>query len=148
MHLDDTSKRLIELLQADGRAPYATLAQEVGLSEAAVRHRVLKMLDEGVMQIVAVTDPLKLGFAREAMIGITTTADAREVAAAVAAIEEIDYVMITSGRFDIMAELVAESDDELLEIVSGRVRALPGIGTIETMVYLRLVKQTYSWGVR
>lgn len=148
MHLDDISKRLIELLQDDGRMAYATLAQEVGLSEAAVRHRVLKLRDEGVMQIVAVTDPLKLGFGREAMIGINVTSDVREVAAEIAKIEEIDYVMITSGRFDIMAELVAASDDELLDIVSGQVRAISGVGSIETFVYLRLVKQTYSWGVR
>jgi Lrp/AsnC family transcriptional regulator for asnA, asnC and gidA len=146
--LDDTAKRIIELLQDDGRLSYSAIAKDVGLSEAAVRHRVQKLIDSGVMQVVAVTDPLQMGFARQAMVGITVNGDVREVAAQLATMEQLDYIVITTGRFDILAEVVAESDDELLDVISGRISALDAVMTTETFVYLRLEKQTYAWGVR
>ena len=126
---------------------YSAIAKDVGLSEAAVRHRVQKLIEGGVVQIVAVTDPLQMGFARQAMIGIKVTGNVQDVAAELGEIEEIDYIVITTGRFDILAEMVAESDDDLLDIVSRRVGAIGGVVTTETFVYLRLVKQTYAWGV-
>ncbi|HPU13420.1 MAG TPA: Lrp/AsnC family transcriptional regulator [Aeromicrobium sp.] len=146
MVVDATSRRLIELLQLDGRTPYATLAQKVGLSEAAVRQRVLKMVEEGVMQIVAVTDPLKLGFLREGMLGINVTGDVREVARELAEIDELSYVVITAGRYDIIAEFVAKDDDHLIELMSDRIRTVAGVGSTEMLGYLKLQKQTYSWG--
>jgi Lrp/AsnC family transcriptional regulator for asnA, asnC and gidA len=147
-NLDATAKRIIELLQDDGRLSYSAIAKDVGLSEAAVRHRVQKLIDSGVMQVVAVTDPLQMGFARQAMIGIKVNGNIREVAAELATMHQLDYIVITTGRFDILAELVAESDDELLDIVSAQIGALDRVVSTETFVYLRLEKQTYSWGVR
>lgn len=147
-HLDDISKGIIELLQSDGRMSYAAIAKEVDLSEAAVRQRVQKLIDGGVMQIVAVTDPLQMGFARQAMVGITVTGDVRAVATALAAMDELDYIVITAGRFDILAELVAESDDAMLDTIGGRIGGIADVSGTETFVYLRLEKQTYAWGVR
>jgi Lrp/AsnC family transcriptional regulator for asnA, asnC and gidA len=147
-NLDETAKRIIELLQDDGRLSYSAIAKDVGLSEAAVRHRVQKLIDGGVMQVVAVTDPLQMGFARQAMVGIKVSGDAREVAAELAAMDQLDYIVVTTGRFDILAEVVAESDDELLDVISARISALDRVVTTETFVYLRLEKQTYAWGVR
>jgi Lrp/AsnC family transcriptional regulator, regulator for asnA, asnC and gidA len=146
-HLDETSKKLIELLQADGRRSYAALGKAVGLSEAAVRQRVQRLLESGVMQIVAVTDPLSLGFFRQAMIGIKCESDLETVADALAAMDEIDYVVITAGSFDLLAEIVCESDDHLLDVL-GRIRAVPGVTSTESFVYLKLRKQTYAWGTR
>lgn len=146
-HLDDKAKRIIELLQADGRMSYSAIAKDVGLSEAAVRHRVQKLIDGGVVQIVAVTDPLQMGFARQAMIGIKVTGDVQEVAAKLGEMDALDYIVITTGRFDILAELVATSDDELLDTISQRVSTIEGVLSTETFVYMRLVKQTYAWGV-
>lgn len=146
--LDDISKHLVSLLQKDGRMSYAAMAAEVGLSEAAVRHRVSKLLDNGVVQVVAVTDPLQLGFPRQAMIGVTVSSDVRKVAAQIAEITEVDYVVITAGRFDILAEIVAESDDNLLEIIASKITDLSGVASTETFMYLKLEKQTYAWGVR
>src|ERR1700704_1869237 len=99
--LDETNKRIIERLQRDGRTSYAALAGVVGLSEAAVRQRVQRLLDAGVMQIVAVTDPLTLGFARQVMVGIRVSGDIRPVATALAAIPEVDYVVICAGGYDL-----------------------------------------------
>lgn len=146
--LDDASKAIIEHLQADGRQSYVTIARSVGLSEAAVRQRVQRLIDSGVMQIVAVTDPLQVGFRRQAMIGIRTSGDLSTPADALAAMPEVAYVVTTAGSFDILAEVVCEDDDELLDLVSSRVRALPGIMSTETFVYLRLNKQHYNWGTR
>ncbi|GAA3444894.1 Lrp/AsnC family transcriptional regulator [Planomonospora venezuelensis] len=145
--LDEISKKIIEELQGDGRKPYAAIGKAVGLSEAAVRQRVQRLLDAGVMQIVAVTDPLTLGFSRQAMIGIKCEGDLEMVADELSAIEEIDYVVLTAGSLDIMVEVVCESDQHLLEIL-GKIRAIPTVRATETFVYLKLHKQTYSWGTR
>jgi Lrp/AsnC family transcriptional regulator, regulator for asnA, asnC and gidA len=146
--LDDVSKRIIEQLQEDGRRPYAAIGKAVGLSEAAVRQRVQRLLDAGVMQIVAVTDPLQVGFNRQAMIGVRAEGDLKAVADALAAMPEVDYVVITAGSFDLLAEAVCEDDDDLLNIVSSRIRTIPGVRSTETFVYLKLRKQLYNWGTR
>jgi Lrp/AsnC family transcriptional regulator for asnA, asnC and gidA len=146
--LDEVSKAIIEELQQDGRRSYAAIGKVVGLSEAAVRQRVQRLVEGGVMQIVAVTDPLELGFARQAMIGIRVSGPVESAADAIAELDEVDYVVVTAGSFDVLAEVVAESDEALLEIISDRIRAVPGVVSTETFVYLKLRKQTYSWGVR
>ncbi len=145
--LDEISKRIIEQLQQDGRRSYAAIGKVVGLSEAAVRQRVQRLVNGGVMQIVAVTDPMTLGFHRQTMIGIKCEGDLERVADHLAGMDEIDYVVITSGSFDLLVEVVCEDDDQLLEILS-RVRMAPTVTSTETFVYLKLRKQTYSWGTR
>ena len=146
--LDEVSKAIIEELQQDGRRSYAAIGKVVGLSEAAVRQRVQRLVDHGIMQVVAVTDPLELGFSRQALIGIRATGDLEPVADALVAMDEVDYVVLAAGSFDILAEVVAESDEHLLEIVTKRIRSIPDVLSTETFVYLKLRKQTYSWGVR
>lgn len=148
MQLDDLSKAIIEKLQQDGRRSYAGIGKAVGLSEAAVRQRVQRMVDAGVMQIVAVTDPLQLGFARQAMIGIRCTGDTIKVAEKLSAIESVDYVVLTAGSFDAIVEVVCEDDDDLLALLNTKIRTVPGVISTETLVYLRLVKQQYNWGTR
>jgi Lrp/AsnC family transcriptional regulator, regulator for asnA, asnC and gidA len=146
--LDDVNKRIIEQLQKDGRMSYAGLAKVVGLSEAAVRQRVQRMLDAGVMQIVAVTDPLTLGFTRQVMIGLKVEGDMRGVAERVAKIPEVDYVVICAGAYDLLAEMVCIDDDHLLSLLNDQIRTVPGVTATETFVYLKLAKQTYAWGTR
>jgi Lrp/AsnC family transcriptional regulator, regulator for asnA, asnC and gidA len=146
--LDRVNKDIVEQLQQDGRRSYATLAKAVGLSEPAVRQRVQKLLDTGMMQIVAVTDPLMLGFARQAMIGIRADGDLRAIADQLAALDEIDYVVICTGSFDLLIELVVSDDEQLLDILNDAVRSIPGVRDTEVFVYLKLVKQTYTWGTR
>lgn len=146
--LDAHDKAIIELLQEDGRLPYTKLAQSVGLSEAAVRQRVQRLVDDEVVEIVAVTDPLTLGFCRQAMVGVKTEGDITAVADTLAAIPEIDYVVYTSGSFDLLFEIVCEDDDHLLTILNDKVRSILGVRATETFMYLRLHKQTYAWGTR
>ncbi|GAA1709580.1 Lrp/AsnC family transcriptional regulator [Kribbella sp. NPDC056951] len=146
--LDETSKAIIEQLQVDGRRSYAAIGKAVGLSEAAVRQRVQRLTDAGVMQVVAVTDPLELGFDRQAMIGIKAEGALEPIAEQLAAMDEVEYVVITAGSFDLLIEVLCESDEHLLQVLSERVRQIEGVKSTESFVYLKLVKQTYSWGVR
>ena len=146
--LDDVSKAIIEQLQQDGRRAYAAIGKAVGLSEAAVRQRVQRLLDTGVMQIVAVTDPLQVGFNREALIGVTVDGDIMPVADAIAALPEVSYVVLTAGSFDVLCEIVCEDDDHLLDVINGRIRSISGVRSTQSFVYLKLRKQTYAWGTR
>ena len=148
VHLDDVSKAIIEQLQVDGRRSYADIGKAVGLSEAAVRQRVQRLTESGVMQIVAVTDPMQLGFTRQAMIGIRAGGDTRVLAEQLAEIPELDYVVLTAGSFDLMAEVVSENDEELINLLNSRIRNQPGEHSTETFVYLKLQKQFYNWGTR
>ncbi|HEY5012187.1 MAG TPA: Lrp/AsnC family transcriptional regulator [Acidimicrobiia bacterium] len=148
MDLDDADKSLVELLQRDGRLPYTRLAAQVGLSEAAVRQRVQRLIENKVVQIVAVTDPLTLGFRRQAMVGVKIEGDTIAVADALAQIPEVDYVVCTSGSFDLLFEIVCEDDEHLLTLLNEQVRMIPGVRSTETFMYLRLRKQTYEWGAR
>jgi Lrp/AsnC family transcriptional regulator, regulator for asnA, asnC and gidA len=146
--LDEVSKKIIEQLQADGRRSYAEIGKAVGLSEAAVRQRVQKLTDAGVMQVVAVTDPMQLGFYRQAMVGIRASGDTRVLADKLASIPAIDYVVLTAGTFDILAEVVCEDDEELIALLNSQIRNLEGVLSTETFVYLKLHKQFYNWGTR
>jgi len=148
VQLDDVSKAIIEQLQADGRRSYAEIGKAVGLSEAAVRQRVQKLTDSGVMQVVAVTDPMQLGFYRQAMIGIRVSGDTTIVAEALTQLAAVDYVVLTAGSFDLLVEVVCENDDDLIELLNKNIRAIEGVQSTETFVYLKLLKQFYNWGTR
>ncbi len=146
--LDDVAKAIIEQLQQEGRRPYAAIGKAVGLSEAAVRQRVQRLVDSGVIQIVAVTDPLTVGFPRAAMIGIRCEGDMTVVADQLESLTEVSYLVITAGQYDLLVEVVCEDDDHLLEIITKHIRSIPGVVHTETFVYLKLRKQIYTWGTR
>jgi Lrp/AsnC family transcriptional regulator for asnA, asnC and gidA len=144
--LDDIDKAIIRELQIDGRVAYAQLGPKVGLSQAAARQRVQRLIEAGVTQVVAVTNPLMLGFNLQAMIGIHAEGDLRAIADKLAEVPELDYVVITSGRFDLMVEVVCSGNEELLTLVNDVIRTVPGVHSTEVFTYLHLQKQTYSWG--
>ena len=142
-------KRIIEHLQEDGRRPFTQIAAELGVSEAAVRARTNRLVERGIIQIVGVTDPLKLGFHQVAMIGVKCEAPRlMGVAEEIAAFEEVDYVVVTAGTYDILVEIVCEDNEALLRFLSERLRKIEGVRDTETFVYLRIQKQTYHWGTR
>jgi Lrp/AsnC family transcriptional regulator for asnA, asnC and gidA len=144
-HLDPTDQAIVEHLQRDGRMPYTRLGTAVGLSEAAVRQRVQRLVDSGVMQVVAVTNPLSIGYRRMAMIGVRTEGPSDTVAASLQAMPDIDYLVVTAGSVDLLCEVVVSDDRDLLELTN-RIRRVPGVVSTETFIYLDLVKQTFTWG--
>jgi Lrp/AsnC family transcriptional regulator for asnA, asnC and gidA len=146
VELDEVDRRVIRELQADGRTPYSKLGPMVGLSQAAVRQRVQRLIDKGVMQVVAVTDPAVLGLGLQAMVGVRVEGDTRVVAAAIAESVDVDYVVITAGRYDLLVEVVAPDAGALLDLVTAAIRDVPGVVSTEILTYLKLVKQTYTWG--
>ena len=147
--VSDLDKRIIEHRQQDGRRPFTQIAADLGVSEAAVRARTNRLVERGILQVVGVTDPLKLGFQQMAMIGIRCHADRlMEVAARVAEFPEVDYVVITAGTYDILIETVCEDNEGLLRFLAERLRTIDGVRDTETFVYLRMVKQSYQWGTR
>jgi len=145
--IDDISKEIIEQLQEDGRRSYAAIGKAVGLSEAAVRQRVQKLVESRVMQIVAVTDPLQLGFTRQAMIGVVASQDINATADRIAALPEVDYCVVTAGPSDILAEVICANDEDLLRVVA-KIRGIEGVKSTTTFMYLSLKKQEYNWGTR
>jgi Lrp/AsnC family transcriptional regulator for asnA, asnC and gidA len=143
---DDADKAIISELQVDGRMAYAKLAPLVGLSEAATRQRVNRLVERGVMEIVAVTDPAMLGLRHQSMVGINVDAHVRRIADELAKIDAIDYLVVTAGRYDIVAEVFSADAEEFLSVVNDQIRPILGVRNLEIITYLDLVKQTYNWG--
>ena len=144
--LDSVDRSLVALLQRDGRTSFTTLAKSVGLSEGAVRQRVQRLLRDGTMQIVAVTDPLDVDLARQAMVGIRVNGDLHRIADALSALADVHYVVLCAGSFDLLVEVICRDDEHLLEVINDHIRRIEGIASTETFVYLKLAKQTYAWG--
>lgn len=146
--LDPITKAIIEQLQEDGRRSYAAIARAVGLSEAATRQRVQRLIDEGIVQIAAVTDAAAIGFHRMALLGVKVEGDIRQVAEKLSGLNEAEYVVICAGQFDLLVELICEDDEHLLRTIDESVRTVPGVRNTETFVYLKVVKENYQWGTR
>ncbi|MGH3449298.1 MAG: Lrp/AsnC family transcriptional regulator [Haloechinothrix sp.] len=146
VRLDDTDKAIIRLLQEDGRMSYTDLSTEVGLSPAAVRQRVLHLIEERVMQVIAVTDPTRLGFDAQAMVGVRIEGDLEIPVEHLSKMSEVEYLVVTTGRFDLLADILCEDSHHLLQVIN-RIRQVQGVVTTEIFTYLDLRKQTYDWGV-
>jgi Lrp/AsnC family transcriptional regulator for asnA, asnC and gidA len=145
--LDDLDRSIIRQLQLNGRRPYAGMARELGVPEATVRQRTERLVARGVVQIVGVSDPLAMGFRQPAFIGLKVDASRIEqIAAQIAQLEEVTYLVITAGRFDLVCEVVCRDSDHLLEVLGQRLGVIEGIRSSETLVELRIVKETYQWG--
>jgi Lrp/AsnC family transcriptional regulator, regulator for asnA, asnC and gidA len=145
--LDDVDRTIIELLQGDGRLPYTRIAAELGVTEGAIRQRVTRLTESGVMQIVAVTDPLSFGLRRVAMVGARVSGDVDKTATALEAMPEIEYLLATAGRFDLMFEVLVDDDAALVALLS-TLRQRKDIVEIEAFVCLKNYKQTFNWGAR
>ena len=147
--LDDLDKAIIKCLQLDGRRPFAQIGRELKVPEATVRQRAERLISRGIVQVVGVTDPLAMGFQQPALIGLKVQAGKLEqIAERIAALEEVTYVVITAGRFDLFCEVVCEDNDHLLRVLTERLAEIDGITMTETLVELRFVKESYQWGAR
>ena len=143
--IDDLDRRLIEALQENGREPFRRIAAQLGVSEATIRNRYTRLCADGVLQVTGITNPLGLGFEAQAMLGVKTNGPPELVADEIASWREADYVVITAGQFDLIVEILCVDRRHLLDVIN-RVRALDGVVSTESFVYLDLWKQLYNWG--
>ena len=140
-------KSIIEALQKNGREPFRRIAAEVGVSEATIRARYSRLCDDNILQVTGITNPLGLGFDAQAMVGVRTTGAPEPVADEIAKWDEADYVVVTAGQFDLLVELLCADRRQLLDLTN-RIRALDGVISTESFLYLELCKQLYDWGTR
>jgi len=145
--LDRIDQRLIEALQKNGREPFRRIAAAVGVSEATIRARYQRLCDDNILQVTGVTNPLGLGFDAQAMVGVRTSGPPEPVAEEIAQWDEADYVVVTAGQFDVLVELICADRRQLLD-ATNRMRAIDGVVSTETFLYLELRKQLYDWGAR
>ena len=143
--MDELDKRIIKLLQVDGRASNARIAREVGVSEGTVRRRLRQLVQSGVISVVAVPNLEKMGYGTAALVGVQTDpGKIDEVADAIAALEEAHYVSISTGAYDIFAWVGVESPERLGAFLRGKVGTISGVRRTETFVNLSIKKRTYG----
>ncbi|MFD9669370.1 Lrp/AsnC family transcriptional regulator [Rhodococcus sp. NPDC059968] len=145
---DEIDRGLVTALQRDGRLGYGELGALVGLTAGGARRRVMRLEERGVVQIVGVTDPLKLGYRSMAMVGIVASGDVEEVADALAEIENVIYVVLCAGRCDLLVEVIAENQDALFRLVNDKLRRIEGILHIDTFTYYSIRTHRFGWGTR
>jgi Lrp/AsnC family transcriptional regulator for asnA, asnC and gidA len=145
--IDALDQGIVEALQANGRASFRAIAARLGVSEATVRARYARLCADDILQVVGVTNPLGLGFDAMAMVGVRTAGAPEAVADEIASWPEASYVLVTAGQFDLLVELVCGDRRELLDLTN-RMRALEGVVSTETFLYLQMCKQLYDWGTR
>ncbi|HEY6608551.1 MAG TPA: Lrp/AsnC family transcriptional regulator [Candidatus Limnocylindria bacterium] len=147
--LDDLDKSIIQCLQADGRRPYAQIGRQLKVPEATVRQRAERLISRGIVQVVGVTDPLAMGFQQPALIGLKVEpGKLDEIADKIAQLDEVTYLVVTAGRFDLVCEVVCEDNEHLLRVLTESLAGIKGIRSTETLVELRFVKESYQWGTR
>lgn len=144
-NIDDIDRAIMTELQIDGRRPFTEIARQLGLSEATVRQRVHRLERRGVMQIAAVIAPLRLGL-RRVLIGVRIrghTPSAVEVQ--LRNLPEVDYVAIATGSYDLVLMAACSSDEQLAELVTERLRAVPGVDYLDVVTILRETKDAYRY---
>ncbi len=146
--LDAVDEAIVAVLQEDGRRSYGEIGEAVGLSEAATRQRVNRLRDSGAMRIVAVTDPVALGRGVVATIGVRVSGDTRLVATRLAAVETVEYVVLTAGSFDLIIEVVCVDEAELLAVINDQIRSIDSVRETETFMHLHTEKNVFAWGQR
>jgi Lrp/AsnC family transcriptional regulator for asnA, asnC and gidA len=146
--LDSLDEAIVAVLQQDGRRSYGEIGGIVGLSEAATRQRVNRLRESGAMRIVAVTDPVALGRGVVATVGLRVSGDTRVVAARLAAVDTVEYVVVTAGSFDLIIEVVCVDEAELLAVINDQIRSIDSVRETETFMHLHTEKNVFAWGQR
>ncbi|MFF5209223.1 Lrp/AsnC family transcriptional regulator [Streptosporangium sp. NPDC000396] len=145
MSIDEIDRILLRELQQDGRISYTALAEITGLSAPAVRQRVQRLRDEGVVQIVGVTDPMALGLPVMALIGLRVDSDVHTVADRIRDLTGVIYVVLTSGSFDMFVEVVCKEPAELLAILNDHIKRVPGVTRAEVFTYFGIHTHRFAW---
>ena len=144
--VDDIDLKIINFLNKDGRTPFAQIAKELGVSTGMIRQRYQRLVQDGVLQIVAITNPLLMGFATMAQIGIKADVSRlEEIADEIAKFEEVIYLVLLTGSYDLHVEVVCRDNTHLLNFLTKKLHAVEGVKGAETFMYLRIAKENYGW---
>ena len=147
--MDPLDRLIIGALQENARRTNAEIAAKVGSTEPTVRRRVNRLLDEGLIRIVAVATPFDLGYQVVALLGMQLDQSKLvSIASRLVSFPEVRFAGITAGNYDIVAEVWFQSTDELVSFISNRLTKIPGIERVETIQVLKLLKYAYDWGVQ
>jgi Lrp/AsnC family transcriptional regulator for asnA, asnC and gidA len=142
--LDDVDRYVIDALRKDGRVPFSQVAEQLGVSPGMIRQRYSRLVEQGYVKVIAITNPVQHGLKTMAMIGIRTDGTRMlEVATQIARLEEVIYLVVASGRFDILAEVVCRDHDDLLRFLTERLHSIEGVRESETFMHLRIIKEIY-----
>jgi Lrp/AsnC family transcriptional regulator for asnA, asnC and gidA len=143
-NLDETDLNIIESLHKDGRVAFAQIAEQLGVSPGMIRQRYTRLVEQGFLKIVAVTNPLRMGYKTMAMIGIRVEGSKLlNVAEKISKLEEVIYLVISSGRFDIFAEVVCRDHEDLLRFITEKLSTIDGVRESESFMHLKIVKEVY-----
>jgi Lrp/AsnC family transcriptional regulator for asnA, asnC and gidA len=142
--IDDIDRQIIATLKEDGRMPFAQIAQRLGVSPGMVRQRFHRLVQDGVLQVVPVTNPTLMGYHMMALIGVRADGNRiREIARQLASLEEVIYLVLCTGTYDILVEVICRDNAHLLQFLTERLRAVEGVRDTETFIYLEIVKEAY-----
>lgn len=146
--LDELDREIIRLLQTDGRMPFLTIAKQLDLAEGTVRRRVAKLMDEGLIRIVGIPDPFKVGLSTVAVVGITVDrGKIDEIAKSLSKLPEVRYVALSTGNYDLVVEVVVANNDELLTFLVETLAGVSGVNNTGTSIVLKVAKQDLAWDI-
>lgn len=146
--MDDIDRRIIAILQADGRRAYSQIAEDLGIPASSVRYRVQRLEDSGVLQIVGIANPLSIGFNHLAMVGMRVRpGSVQDVCRALRDLPETSYVIVTAGQFDVMAEVICRDTEHFTELLTRRMHLIDGVVSTDSFFVLEVHKLAYGWGV-
>ena len=142
--LDEIDRQIIEALQVDGRVAFAQIAEQLNVSPGMIRLRYNRLVEQGYLKVVAITNPLRMGFTTMAMIGIRADGSKLlEVAEKISKLDEVIYMIVSSGRFDIFAEVVCRDHEDLLRFITEKLSTVDGVRKSESFMHLKIVKEVY-----
>jgi Lrp/AsnC family transcriptional regulator, regulator for asnA, asnC and gidA len=142
--LDEIDHQVIEALQKDGRVAFAQIAEQLNVSPGMIRLRYNRLVEQGYLKVVAITNPLRMGFSTMAMIGIRVDGSKLlEVAEKISKLDEVIYMVISSGRFDIFAEVICRDHEDLLRFITEKLSTVDGVRESESFIHLKIVKEVY-----
>jgi len=146
--LDKLDRGIIAALQVDGRRAYSRIADEVGVSESVIRYRVRRLEDAGILQIVGIADPMRIGFDLMALVGVKVTAGhLDDVCEQLRDVAEASYLVVTAGSFDLFVEVMCRDSAHFAEVLTGRIQNIDGVVDTESFLVLQIHKMSYGWGV-
>ena len=143
---DEIDLKIIKILNEDGRASFAQIAQTLGVSPGMIRQRYNRLVEEGIVQVVAITNPMLMGFTTMAQIGVKVNVNRlQEIADQIAAFEEVIYLVLLTGSYDLFVEVVCRDRNHLLDFLTNKLHSVEGVKEAETFIYLRIAKEVYTW---